>query len=100
MRLTDHQQQLIKENTQQVFGIGSNVLLFGSRTNDSERGGDIDLLIELAKPTKNLLRKNLTLNALLQQAMGGAQKIDIITFITGSVKNKLQAQAFSTGIRL
>ncbi|MEN9465659.1 MAG: hypothetical protein RL217_1840, partial [Pseudomonadota bacterium] len=45
MRLTAEQAQLIKKNCQEVFGAGSTVYLFGSRTQDELKGGDIDLYV-------------------------------------------------------
>ena len=44
MRLTD-EQKIIKTHTSKIFGPKAHVLLFGSRVHDSEKGGDIDLLI-------------------------------------------------------
>ena len=100
MRITKQQQQIIKKMVARVFGSDASVLLFGSRTHDKMRGGDIDLLIILKHPTNNTLQKNLELNATLQLAMGGIQKIDIITYISGTKKNSVQKEALETGIRL
>ncbi len=43
MRLTPRQQQIIREAARDVFGTEARVWLFGSRVDDSRRGGDIDL---------------------------------------------------------
>ncbi len=100
MRLTEQQQQIITTNVSKVFGQSAQVLLFGSRVNDHERGGDIDLLIELDQPINKTLEKTLLLNAALQVDMGGLQKIDIITHVKSTEKTAIHKAALTTGIRL
>jgi len=46
MRLAQNQVQAIKSVAQRVLGDDARVILFGSRTDDGKRGGDIDLLFE------------------------------------------------------
>ena len=46
MRLTPDQIHAIQSTVQTVLGEGAQVSLFGSRLDDSRRGGDVDLLIE------------------------------------------------------
>ena len=46
MRLTENQRESIKSAVTSVIGGESRIWLFGSRVDDSKRGGDIDLLIE------------------------------------------------------
>ena len=45
MRLTPYQIEALKSTAKEVFGPRSTLLLFGSRTDDSQRGGDIDLCV-------------------------------------------------------
>ena len=47
MRLTNQQLSIIKTTATQLFGVSTGVWLFGSRVDDTARGGDIDLYIEL-----------------------------------------------------
>ena len=42
MRLTPAQQHTIKATAAEVFGTEVKVSLFGSRTDDTRKGGDID----------------------------------------------------------
>jgi predicted nucleotidyltransferase len=51
MRLSQYTQQIIRDTVREVFGVEAKVKLFGSRTNDDARGGDIDLLVELPSIT-------------------------------------------------
>lgn len=46
MRLTEEQRKVIRNAVRTYFGNEARVLLFGSRVDDSRRGGDIDLLVE------------------------------------------------------
>ena len=46
MRLTTAQIKCIRQTTRQNFGAGASVWLFGSRVDDTRRGGDVDLYVE------------------------------------------------------
>jgi len=46
VRISETQRQCIKEAVERQFGADARVLLFGSRVDDTARGGDIDLLVE------------------------------------------------------
>ncbi|GAB4296072.1 MAG: hypothetical protein Kow0096_13300 [Thiohalomonadaceae bacterium] len=46
MRLTNQQAELIRNSIRRYFGANAKVWLFGSRIDDSRRGGDVDLYIE------------------------------------------------------
>jgi len=56
MRLTQRQVSTIIDTTQAVAGANSGVWLYGSRLDDSRRGGDIDLIVE-SNPPVNLLQR-------------------------------------------
>ena len=45
MRLTQGEIDTIVRIAREIYGWGVEVFLFGSRTDDSKRGGDIDLLV-------------------------------------------------------
>ncbi len=73
MRLSDSEQQVIKQSVS-VFDKHAKVVLFGSRTIDTARGGDIDLLII----SDNIEQKHLVqLRWKLWEKLG-EQKIDLI----------------------
>lgn len=72
MRLTQQQRRLIRKSVANCDP-SANVMLFGSRVNDHERGGDIDLLIRSRKID---FKKRLQLKLELMAALG-PQKIDI-----------------------
>ena len=50
MRLSKPAPEVIKETASRPFGPGVEVWLFGSRVQDSARGGDVDLLVVLNRP--------------------------------------------------
>lgn len=50
MRLTTDQIDTIKSTAAAVLGEGVQVTLFGSRLHDGQKGGDIDLYIEVPEP--------------------------------------------------
>ena len=49
MRLTHTQIAIIRKATRQNFGQDALIWLFGSRVDDSRRGGDVDLYIETTR---------------------------------------------------
>ncbi len=75
MRLRASEVEAIKESFEAVFGDGT-VYLFGSRTDDSRRGGDIDLFIETSDKS-DLFSKKIRFLAKLKRAIGD-QKIDVV----------------------
>ena len=50
MRLTSAQIETIKSTVSAVLGMGARVTLFGSRLDDRQKGGDVDLYIEIPEP--------------------------------------------------
>lgn len=56
MRLTPEQIAIIRDTTHRVAGANAFVSLYGSRLDDSRRGGDVDLLIE-STPVVTLMQR-------------------------------------------
>lgn len=76
MRLSQENITLIKNSVKEIFDENSKVFLFGSRTDDKKKGGDIDLYIE-TQIKNDLLQKKLKLINTLHKILG-EQKIDIV----------------------
>ena len=77
MRLNPLIQKSIKKEVLNLIGEGCIVLLFGSRTDDNQRGGDIDLLIESPAIIKNRIQLECKLAARLYIKLGG-RKVDVL----------------------
>lgn len=77
MRLTTIEQQTILKIAKQIYGDDVHIYLFGSRTDKSKRGGDIDLLVRTISEKKKGLSERLRMQTRLKIALGD-QKIDII----------------------
>jgi len=75
MRLTPIEQKSIKKHFKHIFP-HAKLYLFGSRTDDTKKGGDIDLYIE-TKSEEYSYSKLLDFNSSIQADIG-EQKIDII----------------------
>lgn len=83
MRLTEHQRQVIQEAVAECFGADAEVRLFGSRADDSAKGGDIDLLIKThLRNAEAVVRAEVAFRARLQEALG-EQKIDVLVDYPG-----------------
>jgi len=101
MRLTAQQIETLRQKSAQHFGANTHIWLFGSRTDDSKKGGDIDLLIEpgLHDPTA-IINAKLALLRDLHQTLG-EQKIDIVIRRTDSNHElPIHRIAYTTGIQL
>lgn len=78
MRLSDQQRAIIRATVAETFGAGAAVWLFGSRVDDSKRGGDIDLLIETDQVDVDAIARAEISFMTKIQAKLGEQKIDVL----------------------
>ena len=76
MRLSDQQVQSIVSTFQKVFSEGE-IVLFGSRVDDTQKGGDIDLFVKPSVVSESLFKQKICFLAELKQAIGD-QKIDLV----------------------
>jgi predicted nucleotidyltransferase len=97
MRLTPQTREIIRTTTQEVFGADARVRLFGSRIDDSLRGGDIDLLVELPCRLEDTQKRSLILAARLQMRLGD-QPIDILVIDPDTVVQPIHRVAVATGV--
>ena len=95
MRLTDFESTTIKQSACEVFGAKTQVFLFGSRTDDTKKGGDIDLYIK-AETGKDLKHK-IKFLLLLEQKIG-EQKVDVV--FAENESRAIEQQAILHGIHL
>jgi len=101
VRLTPHQQVEIRSAVARLFGADAEVRLFGSRTDDNKRGGDIDLYVETdLADTEQIFRQEMALLVDLNLALG-EQKIDLVVRQRGkSAELPIHRVARETGVRL
>ncbi len=93
MRLSKQEIKIIKKNATKIFG-ECKVFLFGSRVDDSKKGGDIDLYI-IAKRKENLFVKKAKLQVLLEDLL--EKPVDVIVETN---KRRLIEQEALKGIEL
>lgn len=99
MRLTADEVAAIKAAAVQAFGETAVVRLFGSRVDDAERGGDIDLHVEIDKIDNIWLAKGLFEDHLFRRIE--PQKVDlIITQRHGKPPRGFERIAYRDGIVL
>ena len=77
MRLSPQDRQAIVQAAADIAGRDARVLLFGSRTDDNLRGGDIDLLVELPGPVQRPAWLAARIETALVRALGD-RKIDVL----------------------
>lgn len=99
MRLTATQLQVIRQAGREIFGSDARVRVFGSRLDDSGRGGDIDILVESDEIIDDKLMKSLTLVARLQLRLGD-QPIDVLVVDPETPLNPVHRHAMQTGVTL
>jgi predicted nucleotidyltransferase len=79
MRLNNKEIAAIKEVTRGVFGDNAMISLFGSRTDNDKKGGDIDLLIQCNCQISREELYRLKIKFLVQlKKIIGDQKIDVL----------------------
>ena len=93
MRLKDYEQAAIL-TTVRLFDEGAVVYLFGSRADDTKKGGDIDLLIFSGRIDRDAAR---AIKSRLYDLLG-EQKIDLV--VTTDPADPFVCVALETGVRL
>jgi predicted nucleotidyltransferase len=99
MRLTEAQSAAIKHIVSNLVGSESQVWLFGSRVDDTKRGGDIDLLIETDKIIPNRVALLCQLEAQLIMRLG-ERKIDVLLKDARTKTAPIHRVAHEQGMRL
>jgi predicted nucleotidyltransferase len=99
LRLTGKQVEIIKSEAQRQFGAEARVILFGSRTNDLARGGDIDLLVQTPNRLDNRASAAARFAATLQLRLGD-QRIDVLISTPDTPLQPIHRAAMETGVPL
>ena len=86
MRLSQFQIDTINHLAQKYFGQETTVYLFGSRTDDYQKGGDIDLMIHNDNETALTIESKIHFLAALKTKIGD-RKIDVV-FDKASTRQK------------
>jgi uncharacterized protein len=98
MRISTEEANSIKTISCKVFGAGCQVWLFGSRADDSLRGGDIDLYLETSC-TDSIAQKKLEMRRELLKVFGD-QKIDLVVHQKDLPLKPFHELAKSSGVEL
>jgi len=93
MRLTEAEVSAIKKSVH-AFDPEAKIFLFGSRADDTRKGGDIDLFV-LSKKIRSSERRKIKLNIYDKI---GEQKIDMV--VTPKIVKAFHRIAVSTGVEL
>ena len=99
MRLDPKIQEIIKEEVTDQLGSDVVIRLFGSRVDDTQKGGDIDLLIETHQSLANRFDVESKLAARLYIRLGG-RKVDVLLMDVLTQVQPIHTQALKTGIVL
>lgn len=82
-----------------MAGARARVLLFGSRTRDSDRGGNIDLLVELSQPVQRPAWLAARLEAVLMRRLG-ERKNDVLLAAPNLAEQAIHRVARAEGLAL
>ena len=96
MRLTDEQMEAIRQSARQIGGELARVRVFGSRLDDSARGGDLDLMLELPEPVGNPALMAAQLAARASRALHG-RKVDVLISAPNLMRLPIHDIAFQEG---
>ena len=96
MRLTDEQMEAIRQSARQIGGELARVRVFGSRLDDSARGGDLDLMLELPESVDNPALMAAQLAARASRALHG-RKVDVLISALNLMRLPIHDIAFREG---
>ena len=95
MRLTEYEVKSIKESFLNIFEEGT-ISLFGSRVDNTKKGGDIDLFIQTPKE-KATLENKIKFLVMLKEKIG-EQKIDVV--LSRDKTRLIEQEALKNGVEL
>ena len=96
MRLTEYEVKIIKQTFKDIF-IDGKIYLFGSRVDDTKKGGDIDLYLVPCKKFSDETQRKIKFSIQLDRYLG-EQKIDIV--LAKDKNRDIEQEALRTGIDL
>lgn len=99
MRLTAEQIAHIHAAVTELLGPDARVYLFGSRVDDTRKGGDIDLYIEVPSLSQPRLRLQAQLQRRLWDRLG-PQRIDLLIRTETEALRPIHRDALEQGVRL
>ncbi len=95
MRLNSVEIETIKRSFNKVFGAGD-IYLFGSRVDDDQKGGDIDLYLD-PDDKNNLYQKKIKFLINVELSIG-EQQIDVV--FAENPERHIEQEARSKGVKL
>ena len=96
MRLSDFEQKMIKKAFKESFEEGE-IYLFGSRVDDSQKGGDIDLYLIPSQKFENERDRKIEFLVKLDSYIG-EQKIDVV--LAKDSSRLIEQEALKYGVKL
>ena len=99
MRISEEEKTAILEMAKLHFGEKSQVRLFGSRADDSLRGGDLDLLVETSLSSEEAHSRRVPFLVDLKRRIG-ERRIDLVVSSSDSSDRPIDRLARREGILL
>ena len=96
MRLTEEQIVAIRRLAIEVAGEQVRVRVFGSRLDDTARGGDLDIMLELPEPVDNPALLAAQMSARVSRVMHG-RKVDVLLSAPNLMRLPIHDVAFKEG---
>ena len=96
MRLTADQAHAIQQLALQIAGDRARVRVFGSRLDDTARGGDVDLMLELPDAVANPALVAAQFSAKVTRLMHG-RKVDVLLSAPNLLRLPIHDIAFEEG---
>ena len=99
MRLAPSDRDSIVKLVHELAGPDARVRLFGSRTDDRMRGGDVDLLVSMAGPVERPAWLAARLAARIERALGG-RRVDVLLQAPNLAEQAVHRAALAEGVLL
>lgn len=100
MRITSEQRHAVLDEIRHRFGSGARVWLFGSRADDTRRGGDVDLYVEAESvPVEGEVKTEIQVGCALEEIFEGGS-VDLIVRYPHQLEKPIHRIAKKTGVLL